>query len=326
MSKYPLFDRNKLKLLPLSARHHLLTMDVLRPLKPVPLPLPEHLRSLYCVAKKMNKAKREKRAIIFMIGAHVIRSGVQRYLIDLMKKGYISSIGVNGACVIHDFEFSLIGKTTESVAKYIKVGQFGLWKELEAINECVKDAYKNNLGIGEAIGKMIMEGTFTYRNLSIFANAYKYEIPVTVHVGIGYDIVHELPGCDGSAWGGTSYTDFLIFAEALRQLSHGVVLNFGSAVMAPEIFLKALSMARNLEAQEGKSIAGFTTCVCDIKKLPKTHREEPSKHDPDYYFRPWKTMLVRAIEQGNSFYVCGDHGETVPALWTVLMDMENEVD
>jgi hypothetical protein len=141
-------------------------------------------------------------------------------------------------------------------------------------------------------------------------------VPVTVHVGIGYDIIHEHPNCDGAALGAASYTDFLIFAQTVSQLEGGVLLNFGSAVMGPEVYLKALTMARNVAHQEGRSIARFTTAVFDLIPLEGDTRQQVPKTDPRYYYRPWKTILVRTVaDGGESFYVQGDHRLTVPALW-----------
>ena len=267
----------------------------------------------------IRKAKTNGSAVILMIGGHVIRSGVQRYLIDLLEKGYISCIAMNGAGMIHDFEFALIGATTESVAKYISAGQFGLWQETGRINDIINAASKNNLGMGEAVGKAIAEGEFPHKEISILAAGYHLQIPMTVHVGIGYDILHEHPNCDGAATGATSYRDFLRFASIVENLEGGVVLNFGSAVMAPEVFLKALSMARNVAHQEGRVIKHFTTVVCDLQTLPDNFGQEPSKENPAYYFRPWKTMLVRTIaDGGESFYIQGRHAETIPAIWSAI--------
>ncbi|MFC1824511.1 hypothetical protein ACFL9T_17535 [Thermodesulfobacteriota bacterium] len=279
--------------------------------------------SLAKVSGEINKARDASSPIILMMGAHVIRSGVQKYLIDLMENGYISCVSMNGAGVIHDFEFALIGATTESVAKYIRTGQFGLWKETGEINEIVNKAYKENIGIGEAVGREILNGNHPHKDISILAGAYKLGIPATVHVGIGYDIIHEHPNFDGAATGAASYTDFLIFTEVVRHLENGVIMNFGSAVMAPEVFLKALSMARNAERQEGKPIKNFTTLVCDLLDLPTDYSSEASKESPPYYFRPWKTMLIRTVaEGGRGYYVRGKHGETIPALWTAIKALE----
>jgi len=160
------------------------------------------------VASKIIAAKKRGAAVVLMMGAHVLRSGVQRYLIDLMERGYISCIAMNGAGAVHDYEFALIGATTESVACYIRDGRFGLWQETGRINDIVSEAAKNDMGLGEAVGSVIEEERFPHRDISIFAAGYRPGIPVTVHVGIGYDILHEFPNCDGAAYGATSYTDF----------------------------------------------------------------------------------------------------------------------
>ena len=271
------------------------------------------------VATQIVNAKKRKASIILMIGGHVIREGVQRYIIDLMERGYISCIATNGAGMIHDFEFALIGATTESVARYIQEGQFGLWKETAQINEYINKGWKQGLGMGEAVGKGIFEEDFPYKEISLLARAHKLQIPVTVHVGIGYDIIHEHPNCDGAATGETSFKDFLIFTKLIENLENGVIMNFGSAVMAPEVFLKALSMARNVAHSQGRNIKQFTTVVCDLYDIPVGFSKEPDKHTSSYYFRPWKTMLVRTVaDGGKSFYIKGTHAETIPALWRAI--------
>lgn len=276
------------------------------------------------IAERMIHAKHSHSSIILMMGGHVIRAGVQKYLIDLMENGFISCLAMNGAGMIHDFEFSLIGATTESVARYIQEGQFGLWKETGQINDYINQGYKTGLGMGEAVGKAIFNGDFPYKNISLLAAGYRLKIPVTVHIGIGYDIIHEHPNCDGAATGATSYRDFLYFTKIVENLEGGVVMDFGSAVMAPEVFLKALSMARNVAHQNGKSIKHFATLVCDLHNLPDDLNKEPSKDDPAYYFRPWKTLLVRTVaDGGEGFYVKGKHEETIPALWRALTKHED---
>ncbi|UCD16139.1 MAG: deoxyhypusine synthase family protein [Candidatus Omnitrophota bacterium] len=282
-------------------------------------------KSLEAIAHRIISAKENNASVVFMMGAHVIRSGVQKYLIDLMKKGYISCVATNGAVMIHDFEFAMIGATTESVAKYIREGQFGLWEETGQLNDIINEAYREdkNSGMGESVGKHIESSNYPYKNISILAAAYRLNIPVTVCVGIGYDIMHQHPNCDGAAAGALSYNDFLKFAEVIRNLEGGVVTNFGSAVMAPEVFLKALSMARNVVHQNGKKINKFSVLVCDLHDLPSDFREEPSKNNPAYYYRPWKTMLVRTVaDGGESFYVKGRHSETIPALWKSIKEAD----
>jgi hypothetical protein len=218
----------------------------------------------------------------------------------------------------------LIGATTESVAHYIRDGKFGLWKETGAINDIINMAFRGgNKGMGEAIGKAIYEGDFPYKDISLFAACYRLNVPVTVHVGIGYDIIHEHPNFDGAAAGATSYMDFLKFAKVISNLDNGVIMNFGSAVMAPEIFLKALSMARNVAHQRGESIKHFTALVCDLHDLPEDFSCEPDKDNGQYYYRPWKTMLVRTIaDGGKSYYIKGRHEETIPSLWSAIYEAE----
>lgn len=316
MERYPLFDRAKLELKGLSERRHDLDISVIKDLV-TNLQIDDKFKM---IAKYIFQARRKNNAaVILMLGGHVIRDGVQKYIIDLMERGYISCIAMNGSGVIHDFEFALIGATTESVAKYIKEGQFGLWEETSEINNIINQGYKDGLGMGEAVGKAILEGDFSYKDISLLAAGYRLKIPVTVHVGIGYDIIHEHPNCNGAATGATSYTDFLYFVKVVENLENGVVMNFGSAVMAPEVFLKALSMARNAAHQKGQVIQHFVTLVCDLYDLPLDFSKEPDKHTQSYYFRPWKTMLVRTIaDGGKSFYVKGRHQDTIPALWQAI--------
>jgi hypothetical protein len=274
------------------------------------------------VGKAIVAAKKKGSAVILMAGAHVFRSGTQNFMIDLMQRGYISCLATNGAGMIHDFELALIGATTEGVARYIKDGQFGLWKETGRINDIINEAYKRDegSGMGEAVGRAIQAGDYPHKDISIFAAADRLKMPVTVHVGIGYDIIHEHPNCDGAATGALSYNDFLKFASVVSGLEGGVVMNFGSAVMAPEIFLKALSMARNVSG----GITDFTTLVSDIKEVPQNFRQEPSKEESGYYFRPWKTMLVRTVAGNNkSFYIKGKHADNIPALWKAISEAEN---
>jgi hypothetical protein len=309
------FDPSLLRLRPLTAREHLLDRSIIMPLQPLVPVCPE----LKAVAGRLAAAKARGAAAVLMMGAHVLRSGVQRYLIDLMEQGFLSVIAMSGAGVIHDYEFALIGATTESVSRYIQEGQFGLWQETGRINDIVAAAAQDRLGLGEAVGRVIEEEGFPHRDISVLAAGYRLGIPITVHVGIGYDIVHEHPNCNGAAYGATSYTDFLRFTKVLEKLQGGVVMNFGSAVMGPEVFLKGLAMVRNLARQQGRQISQFTTLVGDLKKLPETYHHEAPKEDPAYYFRPWKTMLVRTVtDGGESFYVQGPHATTIPQLWTAL--------
>jgi len=242
-------------------------------------------------------------------------------LIDLLKRRLITHFALNGAGSIHDFEFAMIGATTESVAKYISEGQFGLWNETGRINDAAKAAAGDGLGLGEGIGRMIEEEKFPHRDISLLAAGYRHHVPVTVHVGIGCDIVHEHPNFDGAAVGKATYTDFLIYAQTISNLQNGVFLNFGSAVIGPEVYLKCLSMARNVAHQKGERIANFTTAVFDLLPLEgQDVHDAPPKSDPRYYFRPWKTIMARTVaDGGESFYIQGQHKDTVSCLYRKLV-------
>jgi len=314
---FPVLDRNRLKIGELADRRHLLTVDCILPTNKASEVTPD----LAFIGRRLLEARERKAARVFMLGAHVIRSGVQRYIIDLMTRGCISCLALNGAGVIHDFEFAMIGATTESVKTYIEDGRFGMWRELEKLNTVVTDAASVGMGLGEAVGREISNGDYPHQDISLLAAAYRLGILATVHVGIGYDIVHQLPNCDGGAYGATSYTDFLRFAQGLTRLSRGVLMCFGSAVMGPEVYLKALSMARNIARQEGRTVADFDTLVCDLANLPGSLQIAPDIQTAHYYFRPWKTILLRTVEgEGKGHYVRGLHAETIPKLWTATLE------
>jgi hypothetical protein len=318
-SKYQLFDRSRLRVKPLAERVNDLE---LRQWLALDDPTPEFQHAdLDKVALRLIRAKAAGAARVMIIGAHVIRAGVNRHVIDLMERGFIDHIAMNGAGAIHDFELARIGATTESVARYIRSGEFGLWRETGELNDWVSEAERMALGLGENVGRRILESDYPHRDLSILAAAYRLSVPATVHTGIGYDIVYEHPNCDGAAYGATSYRDFLMFAHTLERLEGGAVLSFGSAIMAPEVYLKALAMARNVAHQQGATIQNFMTAVFDICPIQGDYRKELAKSDPGYYFRPHKTMLVRTVaDGGESFYFQGEHRATVPALRRVLVE------
>jgi hypothetical protein len=314
---FPQFDRSRLIIEPLSTREHDLTLADIRPLDAEIPPLDEP--RIAVIANRIHAARDRNAAVILIMGAHVIRRGNSRFIIDLMERGLVTHVAMNGAGPIHDYEFARIGATTESVPRYIRTGQFGMWRETGELNDVAKRAAANGIGLGEAIGSEIVERGFPHREVSVCAAGVRLSVPVTVHVGIGQDIIHQHPNCDGAAWGAASYTDFLVFANSVENLEGGVLLNFGSAVMGPEVYLKALSMARNIARQEGRQIAHFTTAVFDLPDLGEDFGAEPPKSDARYYYRPWKTILVRTVSDGGeSFYVQGDHQVTFPYLWQAL--------
>src|SRR4051812_5265988 len=293
---YPAFDRRRLRVQPLAQRRHDLDLAHLLPLD---APLPDFAHpSLPVLGTRLAQARQRGAARILLMGAHVLRAGVSRYLIDMMARGDVTHIAMNGAGPIHDWELALIGATTESVARYIRTGEFGLWHEQGRMKDAISAGARAGLGLGEALGRAVLDGSFPHKDVSVLAAAARLGVPLTVHVGVGYDIIHEHPNCDGAALGQTSYQDFLIFTQTVAGLEGGVLLSFGSAVMGPEVYLKALSMARNVARQEGKQIRDFTTGVFDLLAIDDDHRQQAPKSDPRYYYRPWKTILVRTVADG----------------------------
>ncbi len=314
---YPVFDRSRLRLRPLSERVHDFTHEQVIPLeRPAPAFDDPQVAAL---ADRIRAARQAGAPVVLSMGAHVLKVGLSLYVVDLVRQGWVTALALNGACVIHDFEMALVGATTESVAHYIRQGEFGLWTDTGRINSLAGEAVAEGIGFGERVGREIATGEFPYRPLSILAAAYESHVPATVHVGIGYDIIHEHPNCDGATLGAASYHDFLVFAEVVRHLEGGVFLNYGTAIMGPEVYLKALSMARNVARQEGKEICHFTTAVFDLIDLGNRLETEAPKSDPKYYYRPFKTVLVRTVaDGGESFYIRGDHTATLPNLWRLL--------
>jgi hypothetical protein len=310
---HPAFDRSRLRIQPLAQRRHDLDLSVILPLDAAPPPF-EH-PAFSVLGRRLVEARQRGAARILMMGAHVLRAGVSRYLIDLMERGLLTHVAMNGAGPIHDWEFALIGATTESVARYIQTGEFGLWEETGRMNDAIRAGAQDGIGLGEALGRTILDGPFPHKDVSVLAAGARLGVPVTVHVGVGHDIIHEHPNCDGAALGQASYQDFLVYTETVTKLEGGVLLNFGSAVMGPEVYLKALSMARNVAHQEGRTIRKFTTAVFDLIPIEGDTRRQAPKTDPQYYYRPWKTILVRTVaDGGESFYVQGDHRATLPQL------------
>ena len=322
-SKYETFDRTKLNLLPLSLRTHDVDLTALLAVGEEEETF-EH-PDLPALAGAVADARERSASTVLMIGAHVIKQGLSRYVIDFIRRGWVSVVAGNGACAIHDYELARIGATSESVARYIREGQFGLWKESGEINDIVAAGSQAGLGFGEALGKAICESDFPHKDASILAAAYQAGVPATVHIGVGYDIIHEHPNFNGAAAGDASYRDFLIFARKVENLEGGAVLCFGSAVMGPEVYLKALSMARNVARRQGREIRHFTSAVFDLMNLPGDLHAEAPKNSAEYYYRPYKTILVRTVRDGGtSYYFRGDHRATIPALHKLLLDRMRE--
>jgi hypothetical protein len=321
-SRYPIFDRRRLRLLPLSQRVH--DMDLSGVLEVGEAPEPFEHEDLPAVADAMAAARARSAAVVLLMGAHVIKQGLSRYVIDMIRRGWLSVVAMNGACAIHDYELARIGATTESVARYIAEGQFGLWTETGELNEIVRLGSAEGLGFGEAVGAHVAAAdTCPYKDISIFAAALQCGVPATVHLGVGYDIVHEHPSFEAAAAGEASYRDFLILTRIIEHLEGGVVLCCGTAVMGPEVYLKALAMARNAARREGREIRHFTSAVFDLVRIDRDIHTEAPKDSPEYYYRPYKTVLVRTVRDGGrSYYIRGDHRATLPALHSLLAERD----
>ena len=314
-------NRTQLKILPISERQHKMSVADVYPLD-AEIPPSENER-LPIVAERIRTAKQNGKPVIWMMGAHVMRRGNSRFIIDLMERGIITHLATNGACAIHDFELAHIGATLEDVEDYIWDGKFGNWEETgRYLNEAIIRGYQDKLGFGEAVGRLIQEGeegiSFPHRDVSIFAAAYRLGMPITVHKGIGYDIIDQHPSADYAAMGWTTGEDFLRFAHSVSQLEGGVFLNLGSAVMGPEVYLKSLSMARNIATQRGEEIRHFTTANFDLIDFPD-FQDEGAPTDAHYYHRPKKTILIRTVKDGGeSYHISGDFAVTVPQLYRLV--------
>ena len=248
------------------------------------------------LAERIINAYRNKKQVILMMGAHVIKVGMSLLVIDLMKKGVVKHVAMNGAGPIHDFELALIGETSEYVEQTIEDGTFGMIEETGSIlNQAIKEGAKNGYGMGYAIGKKINDLNLPNKECSILYNAFKLGVPVTVHAAIGTDIIHQHPSCDGAAVGKTTYQDFKIFVESASKLEDGVILNIGCAVILPEVFLKALTIARNL---------GY-----------KVERITAANFDMINHYRPRENVVQRPTSLGGKgFIIIERHEKTIPAL------------
>jgi len=250
------------------------------------------------VAKIIATAKKSSKKFILGMGAHVIKVGLSPLIIDLMENGIIDGIAMNGACTIHDVEIAMVGHTSEDVAKEISSGTFGMVKETsDFIIKAIKD--NQELGCGEAIGKALLDSRFPYLDKSILYMAYKFRVPVTVHIAIGTDIIHMHPDFDGSAFGLATHRDFLVFSKLVSQLEDGVYLNLGSSVILPEVFLKAVSLVRNL----GYSLKNITTINMDFIQ----------------HYRPITNVVKRpTLDGGRGFSFTGHHEIMFPILCAAI--------
>jgi hypothetical protein len=265
-------------------------------------------RDLLKVADAIAAAARAKKGVVVMLGGHVVKTGLSRVLIDLMERGVITHLAMNGSAAIHDYEVARFGSTSEDVAAGLRDGSFGMAEETgRGMNEAFVRGRTAQMGMGESIATALAaEKSLAHRELSILLAAHRLGVPATVHAALGAEIIHQHPAADGAAIGDTSHRDFRRLAASLDTLHDGgVVVNVGSAVIMPEVFLKALTVARNLG---GGKPGGFVTCDLDMQR----------------HYRPRVNVLERpTIDSGKGYAITGHHEIMVPLLaWAVIERLE----
>jgi hypothetical protein len=262
----------------------------------------EDLRSLFTA---IHQARRSRKAILWGIGGHVIKVGLGPVLVDLMRRGFVSAVAMNGAALIHDFEIALAGSTSEDVDVALGAGQFGMAAETgQYINEIAKLAARMRIGYGEAAGQFLSDGTVKARHAdaSVLVAAYRQRIPVTIHLAIGADIPHMHPAADGAALGAATHYDFCLFCALVQQMHPGgVYMNWGSAVLLPEIFLKAVSVVRNL----GVPLRPITTANFDFIQ----------------HYRPLQNVVRRPTAAGRSRRGKESHGYAITGHHELLLPL-----
>ncbi|HTR81582.1 MAG TPA: hypothetical protein VMM58_08120 [Bacteroidota bacterium] len=312
MSRYVQSDLSKIKTISIKTRKSKVTpKDFAHPFEPSKQTFRDFSRSLpnilassqlMALVDDIVRARKKKKPVIVMMGAHVIKVGLSPIIIDLVRRKVVTAVAMNSAASIHDVETALWGQTSEDVAENILDGRFGMSRETgEFINNSLSIGYTmTDFGYGETLGKALIEAPAKNKRVSILASCYELNVPVTVHAAIGTDIVHQQPTMDGAATGELSFRDFKIFSNTVAGLvGGGVVLNIGSAVIMPEIFLKALTVARNL----GNRVQGFTTANFDMLR----------------HYRPMMNVVLRPTQKsGKGFDFAGHHEIMIPLLAALI--------
>lgn len=258
---------------------------------------------LHRLVDALAAAHRGRKTVLAMMGAHVLKVGLSPLIIDLIERKVVTSLAMTGSGIIHDFELAYQGRTSEEVAEALADGSFGMARETaDLLNETIVEGAKKKRGLGESVGRMIEEKNFRFKKLSVFAAAHRAGIPATVHVAIGADVIHQHPSCDGAALGKTSLADFHKLAQVVSTVGEGaVVLNIGSAVILPEIFLKAVSISRNL----GHPVKGFTAANLDMIQ----------------HYRPHQNVLTRPTALGGqAIALTGHHEILLPLIHAAVLE------
>lgn len=257
------------------------------------------------IISAITQAVTREKNICFAMGGHVIKTGMAPLIIQLMENSAITLVAMNGSGIIHDLEIALTGGTSEDVAQSLGDGSFGMAKETsELINQAISNAKKEQTGLGEAVGRLIEKENLPHKEMSLTATCARMNIPITVHVAIGTDIVHMHPDFDAAACGAASHHDFKLFASHIANLSEGVFINAGSAVILPEVFLKALTLVRNL----GHAVDDFTTVNLDFIR----------------HYRPMTNVVNRpTMGKGKGYSIVGHHEILIPLITAGVIDALN---
>jgi hypothetical protein len=259
--------------------------------------------SLNAIINAAVKARQNGKPVVVAIGGHVIKCGLQPVLKKLIDADIITAVAMNGSATIHDYEISLIGETSEDVGAVLHCGTFGMAEETgRDINAALKAGVADGIGYGEALGRLIVENNNPHKEFSLLATCFEKGIPATVHVAVGTDIIHQHPDCDGAILGQATFTDFRLFTTVVSTLGHGgVFINIGSAVIMPEVFLKALSIAQNM----GYHVDGFTTANFDMTQ----------------HYRPLQNVVKRPTAgDSRGLTITGHHEIMVPLLAAGILD------
>ena len=337
--RYRILDPSRINRYPLRQRRNKVRLEQLADpdtARRQSITLSEPIEQFIDSIARAIRARSAGKAVILFTGAHLVKNGLGPLVVDLVRRGLVTLVAGNGATAIHDFELALIGQTSEDVPNALGAGQFGMAREFDYLNAALQLGDSLAFGYGESLGRMIRDADFrgralaslnppadaprefTHPEVSILAACYDAGVPMTIHVGIGTDVIDQHPSFDGRAKGGCSGRDFLIFTDEVTRLAGGgVVLNIGSAVTGPEVLLKAVSMAANV----GTSPTGLITADFDLRPQGPARCGEDA---PSYYFRDQKSVVTRIPEAfgGRGYYVEGDQKQTFVRLFQKLTESQ----
>jgi len=308
-----MFDRTRLKIKRLGERESKSDLSILVNPESDPPNISDAQRAkLKDIALNVMGARDRGAPVIYAFGAHLIKNGMSKVLIELMRRGYVQHLLSNEAVVIHDWELAFQGKTEEDVKRYVAEGQFGLWETGEHIGKALKRGAAEGLGYGESVGKSIFESNYPNKEISVLSEAYRLKIPFSVGVTIGQNIIHAHPEFDFAIAGETGGKDFLNFVESIEHLQGGVYFSIGSAILSPQIFEKSLSMGKNVN----RDLKDYSIYVNDIESGSwDWSKGEPPKDNPEYYSRFMKTFSRMG---GKSEYIRMDNRAFLHNLYSLL--------